>query len=286
LCKAFGAPRAVLDLMTANIKTHGATPHGWSYKCDGTRKSGDPYTSLMNSIINGLSHLYLYCKWTGRSVGSARRSLKMLVQGDDNLMRHFERQKFPFQEGMAGLGFESEAFYRSDVDQVEFCSSRIYLTNNGYVFGPKPGKVLAKFGYIVNPPANVSQGSMMRGIALGLQRQVNFIPPLKVVVDRVLKLTEGSVAYVPRGFKFTPFDLVEDTMKISKPHESTVDVMFNLETNYYWSNTHQEKFEEQVNNLEFGDSIRGIADLLLDRDTGGPQDIFGSWVKTLEPVAA
>jgi hypothetical protein len=127
---------------------------------------------------------------------------------------------------------------------------------------------------------------MMRGIALGLQRQVNFIPPLKVVVDRVLSLTEGSVAYFPSKYKFTPFDLEEDTMKMRVPHECTVDVLLNLDSNYYWTPAHQSTFEEQVSKLEFGDSIRGISDLLLDRDTSGPQVIFGSCAKTQDSIAA
>jgi len=58
LAKKFGAKCAVLDLMRANINTHGVTNHGIKYSVKGTRKSGDPYTSLMNSILNGLMHAY------------------------------------------------------------------------------------------------------------------------------------------------------------------------------------------------------------------------------------
>jgi len=214
LCKKFGAPRAVLDLMSANIKTHGTTHHGWKYKCLGTRKSGDPYTSVFNSIINGVSHLYLYCKWTHHSVESARRTIRMLLQGDDNCCRHLEKQEFPWQQGMASLGFDSEAIYRRHYFQVEFCSNRLYLTKQGYCFGPKPGRVLAKLGYVINPPEGVAPQSMMRGIALGLKRSCNFIPPLSATVEKVINMTEGYQAwYKPK--QFTAFDESELKVKTS-----------------------------------------------------------------------
>jgi len=270
LCRQFGAPRAVLLLMKANISTHGYTHHGWFYKCEGTRKSGDPYTSLMNSIINGLSHLYLYCKWTGRTVVEARKTIFMLLQGDDNLLRHSDDRVFPWQEGMAGLGFDSEATYRGSLEEAEFCSNRLYRTMSGYVFGPKPGKVLAKFGYIINPPSNVSMQSMMRGVALGLEKNCHFIPPIKVVIDRVLELTAGHTAYYQRGFQ-------EHVLKVRERYSSTVEIELSLSDQYGWSTHMQCEFSKTVRSLELGDAYAdAFADLLFDRDTSGPQRIFGS----------
>jgi hypothetical protein len=282
LCKQFGAPRAVLDLMRANINTHGSTAHGWRYKCEGTRKSGDPYTSLMNSIINGLSHLYLYCKWTGRTVEESQLTIRMLLQGDDNCLRHAESCEFPWQQGMAGLGFDSEALYREYIHEVEFCSSRLYETNEGIVFGPKPGRVLAKFGYVINPPAAVSAQSMMRGIALGLMKQVEFIPPLKALVDRTLVLTEGHEAWFARR-RFTPFD---EGLKIRKRHTANVEVSLNLYMQYYWDCSDERKFEEHLSQMQFGGSFNHLATKLFDRDTGGPQSIFGGWSGDQPLVAA
>jgi len=268
LAKKFFAPRAVVALMRANIKTHGSTLHGWKYKCDGTRKSGDPYTSLMNSIINGLSHLYLYCKWTGRSVVSARKSIRMLVQGDDNLMRHVERKRFNWPKGMASLGFDSEAIYRKHLEEAEFCSNRLYFATGGWVFGPKPGKVLAKFGFIINPPKHVTQESMMRGVALGLQKSCNFIPPIKCVIERVLELTEGHDAYYERKF-------LEHTMKNSVLHECTIDILLSLDEQYDWSVYKQVMFEKSVKSMKLGDVWdQPLTQLLFDRDTSGPQQIF------------
>jgi len=227
----------------------------------------------MNSIINALSHLYLYCKWTGKSVEESRLSIRMLVQGDDNCLRHSEWTEFPWQQGMAELGFDSEALYRQHLHEVEFCSCRLYETNEGVVFGPKPGRVLAKFGYIINPPAEVSRQSMMRGIALGLVRATEFIPPLRALVDRTLELTEGHAAWVARK-TFTPFD---EGLKMRKRHTASVEVMLNLHEQYTWDYSDQKSLEKSLSELRFGDKLPLIATKLLDRDTGGPQSIFGGW---------
>jgi len=286
LCKKMGAPRAVVDLMTANISTHGSTHHGWRYKCDGTRKSGDPYTSLMNSIVNGLSHLYLYCKWTNKTVDQARHSLRMLVQGDDNCMRHAERVSFPWRAGMAGLGFDSEAIYRNHPNEVEFCSCRLYLVEEGvWVFGPKPGRVLAKFGYIINPPANISRESMMRGVALGLKKGCSFIPPINSVIERVLQLTDGHQAWFERK-QFAPF--AEEPLKPKVYYRPSIDVMLNLDMNYDWDYGKQLHFDARVAKLEFGSDLGSYSELLFDRDTSGPQAIFGGWApqQRPEPVGA
>ncbi len=272
MCQKMGAPRAVLMLMHANIKTHGYTLHGWKYKCDGTRKSGDPYTSLMNSIINGLSHLYIYCTHLNLSVDQARSTLWMLVQGDDNLMRHLQNVEIPWQPRMEALGFDSEAVYRCSLTEAEFCSNRLYPTDIGWLFGPKPGKVLAKLGYIVTPPDGVHYKSLMRGVALGLRKICNFIPPIKCVIDRVLQLTEGFKASYVRNWD-------EHVIKVGGDRlaNSTIDTQVALSDTYHWTCEMQSKFEELVSNLELGDSYDdAYADLLFDRDTSGPQRIFNN----------
>lgn len=268
LFRRWGAPLAVEQLVFGNIYTHGYTAHGWKYECLGTRKSGDPYTSLMNSVINGLSHLYLYCKWTEKTVLQAQQSIFMLLQGDDNAMWHQEKKLFPWRQGMAELGFDSEALYRDELNEVEFCSCRLYRTSVGWCFGPKPGKVLAKLGYIVNAPRSVSRESMMRGVALGLRKSCSFIPPLKVVIDRVLELTSGHEAYYQRNF-------LEHTMKVIMNHEVTPDIEYGLYKTYYWSHGSQSSFATAVKQMQLGDNYKNtVVELLFDKDTSGPKNIF------------
>jgi len=144
----------------------------------------------------------------------------------------------------------------------------LYFTSGGWVFGPKPGRVLAKFGYVVNPPLDVSRESMMRGIALGLQKQCHFIPPLRVVIERVLELTTGHQAWFDRK--------LEHIMQLTNYYESTIDIDVSLYDQYYWDVSKQSSFERMVKSLHFGDEMKGgYTELLFDRDTSGPQSIFG-----------
>jgi len=273
LCEKFGAPRAVIDLMIANLDTHGITMHGWRYRVEGTRKSGDPFTSLFNSVHNALLHLFIYCDVCKVLVDQALLVVKMLVQGDDNLLMHRRQVKIDWVQEMRRLGFKSEGIPRKSLDEVEFCSGRFYCTNKGYCYGPKPGKVLAKFGYVVNPPKCTREG-LMRGIALGLQKQVNFIPPLKSIVDRVLHLTEGV----------TPEFLSEWQLReahkarLNEFLDSTDDVDHALYVQYQWGPTQQKQWDRELATLKLGDVLNSpLSTQLIDRDTSGPQLVFGGF---------
>jgi len=62
LYQSFGAPVAVNQLIYANIRTNAKTRFGIRYYTPDGRKSGDPYTSLGNGIINAIMHLYEYAQ--------------------------------------------------------------------------------------------------------------------------------------------------------------------------------------------------------------------------------
>jgi len=133
MAKWMGAGQAVTDLMEANVRTHGFTTHGCKYKILGTRKSGDPFTSCFNSVLNALLHLYCFVK--GEVLkhpegskervtldGYAKRVLRlirMLVQGDDNLMAyHFTlRPQFNL---LLKLGFKADNIHRPSIMDAEF----------------------------------------------------------------------------------------------------------------------------------------------------------------------
>lgn len=260
LARKFGAPRAVRELMTANIRTHGHTAGGWRYKCMGTRKSGDPYTSVMNSIINAVSHAFLYCRGTGVSMKLCVQHdmLRMAVQGDDNVLRH-KGCRVDWNAGMRALGFDSKAFYRRHLEDVEFCSSRLYSTTGGWVFGPKPGRVLAKLCYLVNPPRNVRPMQLVRGIALGLRKACNFIHPLRVVIDHMEAITRGEKAVYRRGW-------MEHVIRPTGLYEPTVDTMYALNHQYDWDFGDQKLWVDFLRQSCIDACLPIVCEKLLDRD--------------------
>jgi len=201
--------------------------------------------------------------------------LKMIVAGDDNVFTH-KKPHVAFNEGMKTLGFSSKCSYKPLV-HIEFCSNRLYFTSGGWCFAPKIGKVLLKFGYLVNPPVNVSQESMLRGICLGLKQSCCFLLPLMTVIDRVLLLTEGVEAYYQRDeiHKF----------KLKQKLHFTNDTLSDLEQVYGWDSTKQKEWSGFVNNLQLGDSMdHPYAMLFFDKDTNGPKLIFPESSKEIKQV--
>lgn len=264
LMHMFGAPRAVLQLVRANIKTHGYTSKGIKYSRKGMRKSGDPYTSVGNSLLNGLLHLYIYHRLTGCTVYQARERVRMVVQGDDNLLRHVGG-KLDWRAWMAKLGFDAVAIYRDNIEDVEFCSNLLYKTRQGLVFSPKPGRVMAKLGYFINPPKKVTGPQLVRGTALGLYNACYHVLPLRVYLDRLLELTDGVVPHrVPIEdwkMRYVRCDLSQDCVT--------------LERRYGWTNLCQEEFQRTVARMQLGqDILCPLFDLLCDRDTSGPKVMF------------
>lgn len=74
--------------------TKGYTPFGDVYEREGMRKSGDPNTSVGNTIINGLAHMYCfhkyYCKKMNLNILNVENDpmvmeISLLLLGDDNL---------------------------------------------------------------------------------------------------------------------------------------------------------------------------------------------------------
>lgn len=258
--KRHGAPRAVLALMEANLRTHGATNNGWRYRVRGTRKSGDPYTTLFNTWNNGIGHAYWYSVHHNVSVREMQTMLKMLLMGDDNAMRGCGVHAIPWREYMAKLGLDSEFLPRKSLYDVEFCSSRVVPSTVGPVFAPKAGRVLAKFGYFVQPARNAM--GQLKGVALGLRDVVRPIPPLRALVESVL----GKLEYVePERVK------IEEWKMAPSNAEATSDTMWQLCRTYGWSYELQCHWETDLSHMCFGDELPQYLLPLLETDTSGPK---------------
>jgi hypothetical protein len=290
LMKKFGCPKAVYDLWEVNISTHGVTTHGWRYKVKGTRKSGDPPTSVFNSIINGLAHAYIYCLRTGRRcVDVAIRAVaqdgephdvtyhfKMLLQGDDNVTAH--QREFDvngneilidWRSDMGELGFDSEAVYRDRLTDITFCSMTLVYAG-GWVFIPQIGRLLSKFGYCIDRPLSVEPKQMLRGIALGLKPHVHFVPVLRALVERTLELTEGSEAYFDRrDYRY------HKLLASSFPFQRTAELDAAIYDRYLMAPTQVDIVERQIMSMSFGDKYPDtLYQCLCDRDVDAPTFIF------------
>jgi len=149
----------------------------------------------------------------------------------------------------------------------------IYPVDGGVCFGPKPGRVISKLGYYINPPVNVSAASLVRGTALGLIHTCNHIPPLQIYLTKLLDLTKGVKAFVPTQR--------EDWKLKYHAQQSVVETNVTLSNRYQWTEALQKEFVSEVSEMVLGkDCIRPIFSLLCDRDTSGPNSVW------IAPVAA
>jgi len=253
LAKWFGAPRSVIDLMTANIRTHGYTSQGVKYRVLGTRKSGDPYTSVFNSVLNACMHLYIFCRVHKMSVDDAMQVIKMAVQGDDNIGCH-RGPPVDWAKYMSQLGFETKPMYHSDPTTATFCSCRLVPVGDTYVFAPKVGRLLAKNAYYVNPPHAYSAEQLVRGTSISLYEACRVLPPVRAVLDRILELTKGIQtkwrANEPWKMKFDG-------------HEPTAETWEFLWKCYGWDQHNQQRLEEELASKKLGDELTGILPQML-----------------------
>lgn len=262
LYKWLGAPPAVLQLLRYGIRTHGMTAHGVRYWRDAMRKSGDPNTSCGNTLINGLAHLFVYARnRPGWSTSKCFANFLMLAQGDDNLMR-YNGPIIDWVSEMASLGLQSEAMHRATLLDAEFCSNLYYETPDGPTFGPKPGRVMSKLGYFINPP-RVKPESLVRGTALGLKAACAHIPPLNSYLNRLLDLTQGHHAY------YTKSDEWKMSYKPKRPLPYADPTLFRR---YHWGDNEQRELESELATISLCQDLDGIlSQMLYDRDTSGPR---------------
>jgi len=268
LMEKLGATPLQLQLFRANISTHGWTSRGIRYKVDGTRKSGDPWTSVFNSLLNGCMHLWAYVRLSGIGVRTAVKHYRIVVQGDDSLARH-PGVKLDFKSMLAKLGFECICIYRSSLYDAEFCNSLVYQTVKGPIMGPKVGRVLAKLGYFNNPPLRAAPKSILRGIALGFQQVAKFVPLLMPLVDRLLRITQGHKAV------FTADN--EWQMKMCGAEGLEIENLFLMKRRYDLSHRQLADMASSISTWELGQDISGgFFPLVLDRDTDARKAIFVS----------
>jgi len=254
----FGAPTATSQLIHSNVNTRGKTRFGISFSRKGGRKSGDPYTSLGNSIINALIHVVSFMKSRNYSFKEAMSNLRMLVQGDDNVLFH-TGPEIDWKKCLRNFGFEAEGLYKDNLFKLGFCSGIFLPVDKGVILSPKPGKVLMKFGVFCNASPQKWWdliGSAATGAAINMYH-------IKESRKFLGKYSSGAREYVP-----------EWSAQLANKHEP------NSETQY-WLDFHYYKFPRTPFN---GDCIDSEWERIFDLDTDGPKVYYTPVKLHYEPL--
>lgn len=147
------------------MRTKGRTAF-YNYSCYATRKSGDPNTSIGNSLINMCSNAYAIADYLGRikdyGTCDLKKDLRVMVNGDDCLLAIHPRYKLSDLEGltdyvplyMEALGLKSKFKYSGN--RPTYCS-RIFVPINLSTNGPEGVIVKETYGLAIDIPKYVSK---------------------------------------------------------------------------------------------------------------------------------
>jgi len=137
-------PKHVARLLRRTASSKGRTALGCKYKIPYTMQSGWPDTSYADSICNASMKMYIH--------GIGRKWISIIC-GDDSVTvtTDSELQLLGGESGIvksyAKLGMEVDVVIRDDPHLAEFCSARFYNVGSQFVLMPKPGKLMARFGW-------------------------------------------------------------------------------------------------------------------------------------------
>jgi hypothetical protein len=213
---ALGPNRQVrLLLQSRDSPKVGRTKHGWRYKLLFEVCSGDPDTTVGNSISHMKMWLALYYDVNGTtspySPGERIHDFRVLVAGDNSIAMVEESQLGAFitmaitKFRLCGFTLQAETPLRG-VHQGIFCSGRLWQVSPlDFVYGPKIGRVLGKTFYrLGGHHSEKSDLRWLRGVALGLENSTRFIPILRTVISGIIRDTLGYRAF-PKAEKEEPW---------------------------------------------------------------------------------
>jgi hypothetical protein len=189
LYQRLGIPEPQRDVLDAQWITRGLTKRGRHfYSVPGTRKSGDPNTSVGNSFLNGLFMAYAMVV-----AGVPASAWRAICLGDDSLImisRLYVGTADTIVAIAESLGLKFSKFHvRHLLTDCEFCSKLFWPVEGGYVLGPKIGRSLSKMGWTLsNTKARLAR---LRGVVLGQWASWSFLPLLRQFGHRLLELSEG-----------------------------------------------------------------------------------------------
>jgi hypothetical protein len=265
VCKLYHAPRATTDLMRANKKTHGTSREGVRFKTPYKRNSGDPWTTLFNTVLNAT--LMAYCICVTHRVSFKDMQALIFAGGDDGAI-FYDGDYVDFTGLLSALGYPVEMKHVADLEDIEFLSCRLTETATGWNLVPMAGKTIAKLGYSVRANNDKKAKMIARGAAKSMYAASNGCPPLRMYLDHVLRVTDGVEALRPRDepWKMTQCDT----------GAPTTETWAHLEKIYGWTRELQAEVDANLAKLATPGTIVESAglDLLCRVDSGHERHSF------------
>lgn len=167
------------------------------------RRSGDPNTSLGNSLLNMVitTHILQMNYGTRSYAATCERMLengtKFFVMGDDIIMVSRTPVYIDFAAEYAKYGLVHKPVVRvgADTSFTSYLSGLFYPTRDAVVWGPQPAAITRAFWYDRSPTTSEHKvRAIARADALNRYRACGFIPVLSAACSRVLEVTARDKA--------------------------------------------------------------------------------------------
>jgi hypothetical protein len=174
------------------------------YKLKNTVKSGHNDTTFGNNIDNGAL--------TVCALHELGLEADVLVAGDDLLVvveGEFDADQLAQEESKFGIVPEYRKFY--NVLDLTFISGCFFPNRKGFVFTPKPGRLLRRLFWTTKPPPPKKFEAWRRGIVLGLMPTCSGMPVIEAFLRR--HATEGGEVFYDRTglYRAEMYGLVEQS---------------------------------------------------------------------------
>lgn len=183
-------------VLRGQLHTFGTTMKGrHKYQFDGQRRSGDDNTSVDNSVLNCLAHLWVIIQQTGRGLNELSRCLKVVVLGDDIVIggpRWLDL--VDFKSGLAAIGWDSKPQFVYSFVEIGFCSRVVYPTSEGHVFASTPGRFFQRFPFCWNPSATIDVAAK----AYGSYLDNSAVPFVRTYLRRIIQVYDTSFRFHSR----------------------------------------------------------------------------------------
>jgi len=167
----------------AQYHTKGRTRHGVRFEVNATRKSGDPNTSIDNSVINIV--MLRHCM---QSIGI---TCKILVCGDDCLIvceDPLSAKNISVSDlcmRLRDLGYTAKIKLRDTWAEAEYCSGLFWpVDETEFVHGPKIGRRLTKLPFLHRKLTN----KQINGYILNAKADCSLLPVLRVYYKHILRI--------------------------------------------------------------------------------------------------
>lgn len=177
-CYSFAGDR-VVDFVNKGrvVRGFGLYPNGiLRYRLVGTTKSGHNDTTLGNSLINA-AIAFEACVSMGlvADIIVAGDDLLIIIEGD------FDEHALANVERAMGILPEYRKF--TCPEDVSFISGIWFPISEGYIFTPKPGRLLSRLFWSVKPPSRKRFKSHVHSIVVGMQATCGTMPVIGAFLD-------------------------------------------------------------------------------------------------------